>query len=475
MKNKAVKAGIGYTLGNYLLKGIAFISVPIFARIMSVKDYGIYNTLISYESIIAILIGCAIHSSYKNARYKFKYLSEGAENNKDFNTYISTTILYIWINTALWLVSLNVLLLEFPNLFSFDILDLNLLIIYSSSSAIIMCFNSDASLNYKYKSFLKISLINSICNISFSLILIQFVFHTEKYIGRMIGTALPIFLLSIVITIYYFKKSKPKNILYFLRWGLNYSLPIIPHGISQVILSQFDRIMINGLIGAIAAGIYSFAYNIYLIVSITVQSLDNVWNTWFYEQMTKKNMKSIKNVSNFYIFFILLFCLAILLISPELIKLLGSNKYQDSIYCVIPIVASGFFSFLYNLPASVEYYFGKTKYIAVGTMLAAIVNIVLNYLFIGKFGYVAAAYTTLITYILYFLFHYFLAKKITGKFIYSNKIIFISSMIMILGTIIAQILIERILLRFTLLIFVIGVAFIIEEMNFSLIKKVLRR
>ena len=40
-KNKVLKAGIGYTIGNYFLKGLGFITVPIFSRLMAVSDYGI--------------------------------------------------------------------------------------------------------------------------------------------------------------------------------------------------------------------------------------------------------------------------------------------------------------------------------------------------------------------------------------------------------------------------------------------------
>ena len=41
--NRVIKAGIGYTVGNYLLKGINFLTVPIFTRLMSTVDYGTYG------------------------------------------------------------------------------------------------------------------------------------------------------------------------------------------------------------------------------------------------------------------------------------------------------------------------------------------------------------------------------------------------------------------------------------------------
>ena len=62
---KVLKAGLGYTIGNYFLKGLNFLTIPIFSRILSTTDYGIYNTFAAYENIMFIIIGLAIHSAKK--------------------------------------------------------------------------------------------------------------------------------------------------------------------------------------------------------------------------------------------------------------------------------------------------------------------------------------------------------------------------------------------------------------------------
>ena len=49
LNKTAFKAGIWYTLGNILLKGCIFFTLPIFTRILSTNDFGIYNTYMAYE------------------------------------------------------------------------------------------------------------------------------------------------------------------------------------------------------------------------------------------------------------------------------------------------------------------------------------------------------------------------------------------------------------------------------------------
>ena len=99
--SKVVKAGIGYTIGNYLLKGFSFITVPIFARLLTTEDFGIYSTFVAYETILFIILGCAIHTSYKNAKYK--YAEEDADiKGLSYDGYVSATIILLVFNCAFY-------------------------------------------------------------------------------------------------------------------------------------------------------------------------------------------------------------------------------------------------------------------------------------------------------------------------------------------------------------------------------------
>ena len=133
-----------------------------------------------------------------------------------------------------------------------------------------------------------------------------------------------------------------------------------------------------------------------------------------------------------------------MLVSPELISIMGGSAYVSSKMIVTPIVLSGFFTFMYNFPAVVEYYFEKTQFISTGTVLAAVVNLTLNFLFIPKYGYGAAAYTTLFTYILYFLLHYVFAYYVNQrKQIYSTKTFTLISLFVISISIFVQLNLEK--------------------------------
>ena len=61
------KASMCYLLGNIFNKGIAFLTVPIFTRILSTSDYGIVTTYNSWIGIVSMLLGFALHMAIRSS------------------------------------------------------------------------------------------------------------------------------------------------------------------------------------------------------------------------------------------------------------------------------------------------------------------------------------------------------------------------------------------------------------------------
>ena len=201
-------------------------------------------------------------------------------------------------------------------------------------------------------------------------------------------------------------------------------------------------------------------------------SLEKVWKPWVYEKMDSKEYGSIRKQGTNYAFGMGLITSLIIIVSPELIKILGDREYWDSTECVVPVLIGGYFAFLYTLPSVIEYYYGKTKCIAAGTMLAAGLNILLNYIFIPRYGYIAAAYTTLVTYLLYFLFHSFFARKIHGSSVFRiGELLGISMGVILVGG--CTIMLKQVWIVRWMLEAIIGIAGLLwAERKFEFRKKV---
>lgn len=426
LKSKVVSAGIWYTVGNMLIKGINFLSLPLFSRLLNTEEFGIYNVFVSYEAILYVIIGMAIHSSIRSANIKFK---------GNINEYTSSVSIIYLVNAMIMLFIALIFNKQLSKLLAFDKLIIVLLIFYSLGSALLSLYNNYISLEYSYKKYLLVSFFNSVGNVCISLVLILTIFKKKRDIGRIVGATSTICILAFFILCIMYKKAKPKINKSYWKFAVKYSIPIVPHGISQVLLAQFDRIMIRSIVGNAAAGIYSLAGNIMLILTIITDSISTAWSTWFYDQISENRIESINKRAKQLSFFFVVLTVGLLTISPELIIILGGKEYSAGQYVAIPMIVDAFILFIYNIIVSSEYYKNKTTYIMLGTMVAMVINLITNYVFISKYGFIAAAYTTLFSYMCYLILHIVISHKVVGFFVLELKFFLMELVIIILTAI----------------------------------------
>ena len=274
---------------------------------------------------------------------------------------MSSLVLLSGISVVVWLIIANVFYNSYCDVLGLDRTTVNILVFHCLGSAMFQLFNVYVGLNYSVKSYLALTAVNALSNMGLSIVLILTVFRDNRLMGRIVGSALPIVLIAGYICYYFFKKSKPQVNKQYWKYALQYSLPIIPHGISQVILSSFDRIMIKGMVGATEAGLYSFAGTINSIIVVVSSSLDKVWKPWFYEKMDAKEYQLIRKSAARYIFGFALLIAMVVMVIPELIWILGTEEYWKTTACVVPVVLGGYFAFIYTIPVYVEYFYKKTK------------------------------------------------------------------------------------------------------------------
>jgi O-antigen/teichoic acid export membrane protein len=106
---------------------------------------------------------------------------------------------------------------------------------------------------------------------------------------------------------------------------------------------------------------------------------------------------------------------AMMVFAPDIVALLATQEYAQAVWIIPPVAASVFFVFVYMQFANVEMYYGENRGITWISLTAAAANIVLNAVLIPIFGYLAAGWTTLASYMLLALLHYVLMKKACRK------------------------------------------------------------
>ena len=244
------------------------------------------------------------------------------------------------------------------------------------------------------------------------------------------------FIFYFILYIEIFKIGKKFFSKKYWKYAILFNLPLIPHYLTSIVLNQCDRIMIDKMIGTASAGIYGFAYSIGIIAIFIVDSISHSYTPWMYKNIKNNNVVDIKKYTNIIGMFIALGCLVIIFVTPEIVKILGTSDYYDSIWIIPPIAISIYFRFLYGIYSNIEFYFEKKYFISVASIIIALINIITNYYFIKNYGYIAAAYTTLFCFILYSISHaifsIIICKKEIGKGVFNYLILFLIGLILII-------------------------------------------
>lgn len=400
-KTNYKKASTYYLIGNLFNKGIAFLTVPIFTRILSTTDYGIVTTYNSWVAILSMIMGFAIYMGIRAAFIDYRESIDDFMSVATTFTLFSGALVCLFIGTCSLLINVNL-----------GMTIIILCLIQGIASALIQNYSMYLMMQYKYRFRTVLMILPNLVAVIFSVVAILFVLKTDLYMGRIVPTALVNAGFGFLTVALVYKKSRVFFNREYLSYALKISMPLVLHGIALNILSQSDRTMITMLADASQTGIYSLIYNFGMIATVITTSLEGVWVPWFTERLKNREVSKINTLAKDYINLMTYAMIAVILVGPEVVKLLASRKYWEGISIVPPIVLANYVIFAYTLYVNIEHFHKKTTYITFNTIVAAVTNLILNYIFIRRFGYVAAAYTTLASYMVAFVLHASYAKKI---------------------------------------------------------------
>lgn len=443
LKSKVVKAGTWYTLTNFFTIGISFLTLPIFTRLLSTEDYGITSVYSSYLNIFVIVFSLDVVASIQRGKFDFK---------DNYNQFVSSVL---FLGTISFII-FSLLILAFQSFFS-KMLDLEPILLYVLLINAFFAFVQNLVLakfrvEYNYKKISLIQIANSLIGVILSIILITRFFTNTKYLGRILGSSLPVIISGFILLLYIFTQGKEIINKIYWKYALIISVPLILHNLAGIINAQFDRIFINKYIGSSEAGIYSFAYNVGMIIDVLWVSTNQAWVPWFYERMDANNYSAIrKRAKNFRDFFTLAYIL-ILFVSPEIIKVMADKRYWDGLVIVPYIFMAYYFNLMYSFEVNVEFYTRKTHLVSIGTILGAVINVVLNIVLIPKYGYVIAAVTTVISNFSLFVFHFIIVNYLLRIRIFGIRFHLVSLSYVVIATTVFMVFQNYLLMRISVLV-----------------------
>ena len=325
---------------------------------------------------------------------------------------------------------------------------------------------------FEYKISVLISMLIAVGGSLFSVILVLCM--EDRLAGRIIGHSLPQIIIGMVLLIYIYYKGREINLAYW-KYALPICAPFIPHLLSLTLLNSMDRIMITRICGAEDNALYSLAYNCGTIITLLITSLNTAFAPWLGEKLKEEKIPEIRRVSEKYILLFVFLACGIMLVVPEVLIVMGGRSYMEAMYVMPPVAFGCVCQFLYIMHVNIEQFKKKTVGMAIASVSAAGLNYILNALLIPQFGYIAAAYTTLASFMWLAFSHMFLVRRIGYADAYNRKMIALILLFMSVYTVLVNFLYRVPLLRYGILAAYIAAFCYLAWKYKDLIKTFLRR
>lgn len=450
--NSLIKNGAYYTLGTFILQGINFLTLPLYTRILTTRDFGITSLYTAWQSVVVIFLCLQTFSTIQNAKVTYE--------DEEYREYNSNIVVLSFVSFFIFAVIIMGFSKQFSKLSGLSVNLIFLMLLHSFFTLGVTFKNTILRFDGKAEKQLFISMFYTIFNVGLSIYFITSVPSLEKATGKILGAVVPSIILGGYFYLEIILKKKPTFKKEHFIFCLTLGLPLILHNLSHIVLTSSDRMMIEKFIGLEETGIYGFTYTIGTILSTAAGAFGSAWVPWYFERLKREKYEEIKLYSKNYLDFFTLVTVGFIFISPEIVRFMGSTDYWIGKYFLPWIIFGCYFIFLYSFPVNYEFYVKKTNYIALGTSLSAVINLVLNYIFIPTYGSFGAALTTLASYFFLFVFHETIARKKFGYKMFTVRQYFGRIFIVTVSCFVYTKIVDMIIARY-IIIFALAVIFFI--------------
>ena len=462
-----VKASSWYMICNVVQNALGFITLPIFSRILSTEEYGLFSVYLTWMNLLIIFTNLNLqYGVFNTAMIKFE---------KERDRFISAVQGLTTVLSLTWLVIYALAADLWNKVFELPPMIMIVMAIEMLFYPAKDYWSGKLRFDYKYKATVIYTIALAIINPLVCIIAISGT-DGDRGIVRIVGAAIINILFYGVIYVHNFIKGKVFYNKEYWKYALEFGLPLVAYYLSQMIFNQSDKLMIQHMAGIDKAGIYSLVYSCSVVVVFVINAINGAFVPWKYKKIQEKSFVEIAKVSEMIALAIAVILFLVILGGPELVKIVAAPEYHEAIWIMPPVIGSLFFLFLSQLFINIEFYFEEKNALVKGSILSAVLNIVLNYFAIKQWGYIAAGYTTLIAYILFAVLNYYYMNKICkdkldGATVYNVKRLSIMGVIFTIIILIALMGYPYPLLRWGMLVVIVIVVLLNMKKILTLINE----
>lgn len=395
-KSKTVKDFLNYALGDLCVKGFLFVSLPLLSRIMDPTQYGKLSLINTAIMILYVFVSLNMQNAVMNRYMK---------SSENFSNYLGSIVLFLIPFQIIIIIAEPFYRNFLSRILGIEASDLIWVLVICILLSYIYIYSSYLQASKQSLKYVKLNVISKVTEVIF-IFAFAYYMSSNQYLSK-VYSQLIISSLLVIYLFFHIKKiiSFPKGTS-DIKDALFFSVPLIIHVLSNSLLSQADRLMIADMLGVYDAGIYSFSYNLGMCIIVVVMAWNASWQPRLYKMLDDGDNKKIRERIFYSTIIVFAVSALAILFSNEMIMVLAGEKYYQGAEIVPVIIFGNALIHIYLCFANFVFYQKKSFIISLATMFALLVNVLINYYAIPKYGIIGAAWATVISYFMLCIFHY---------------------------------------------------------------------
>ena len=460
----ALKAGLWYVVSTFLVKGLSFITTPVFSRLLSKEAYGEFSNFASWQALLLIVTSAEMHNTVARAYYDYKDDFEGYTSTVTLITCVLTFLLYVvFLACGGWIFNIVSIPPQYVHILFF-------MLMFQACKQIYMARERTL---YRYKSVAAISVVNLLIPTLVAVLLVMLVPEAQRLSARIYGFYLPSALIGVgcaAVVLWRGRSFRWK----YCRYAFVLSLPLMLHYLTAHLLTSSNTIVTDLVLGAEAVSSVSIASSTNHILTIFLQAVSGAVTTWLMDNLEQENVHAARKGITLYVAGIAVVAIGVILLAPELIWLLGGPKYSDSVPLMPGMVTAVFVQSITTIFTIILTFRKKVVKTALYTGIVSAIGVAAKYFLLPHLGVMVLPFINILAFGALLVINYILVCRCDG-----GKYIHLSSVLAILAVVcgtmaISFLLYQNLILRYSLIALVILAVLVVAYKYRAWILKMIR-
>jgi len=398
-----------YGLGDLIIKASVFITLPVYSRVLTTEDYGEWNILVTGVGLLSAFLVLGGDAAYARLFFTTK-------THEEQQTMTSTWFAFL----ALWSSSLVLICVLFSRPIAAWALDkpehasLVILSLLAAPFGLINSMCAQALRNrFQARQFVFWNVTSAVLSIGFSVFAAGVL---QWGIGGILAGALLANVLMLPIRLWTIRDLIRLRFSFdILKQLLKFGVPLVPTSLAYWIFASSDRILLGQLADLSQVGLYAVANQITSALGFLYGAMGQAWSpraVALYEVDAAQASQVFGQMLTYFLIFFGVLCVGVSAFGYEMIKVLSTPEYYPAAAAVGPL-ALGFVAYASTQVTGIAISLkNRTYYFAAFSWVAAILNVILNILFIPQFGLMATAWSTAASYIFLTVGYAFVSQRL---------------------------------------------------------------